>query len=75
VKKTGSASVKSLKSISATAPSIRTPTITRAGAVASAGTIPINPPKKRDTINKIPTTIFVSPVLPPSAIPAADSQP
>ena len=37
VKKAGKASVKSSKSILATAPTISTPTIINAGAVASAG--------------------------------------
>ena len=63
----------SLKSMSFTPPSIKIPTKIKAGAVACAGIIEIIGTNIIDSKNKSAVVRLVSPVLPPSAIPADDS--
>ena len=53
--------------------SISTPTMMRAGAVAAEGTIPVTGARRQDTRNSTPTTIELSPVRAPSAMPVEDS--
>ena len=52
---------------------IKTPTSTSAGAVARAGMILSKGAKKRKGRKRMAATTAVSPVLPPSSIPTADS--
>ena len=73
VQNAGSAFVMSLKSMSFTPPSIKIPTKIKAGAVACAGIIEIIGTNIIDSKNKSAVVRLVSPVLPPSAIPADDS--
>lgn len=66
----GTASVRSLKSISTTADTIRNPTKIRAGAVANPGIVVNTGARKIETRKRNPVTTDESPVLPPSATPA-----
>ena len=70
-KKAGTASLKSLHSISLKEDVIITPTATRAGAVAAKGTALTNVARKADIAKQIATTTEVSPVRPPAPIPEA----
>ena len=67
------ASTKSAKSIFATLLSINRPTYISAGAVAYTGTRYESGERNRISRNRTPTVIAVRPVLPPAAVPAADS--
>lgn len=67
----GTASLKSLHSISLKEDVIITPTATRAGAVAAKGTALTNVARKADIAKQIATTTEVSPVRPPAPIPEA----
>src|SRR5690554_324323 len=71
VKNAGIASVKSMKLIFVIGVIMNSPTITSAGAVAAAGII-VNKGAKKSAMANIPAVARdVSPVLPPSATPAA----
>lgn len=72
-KKAGRASLKSLQSTSRKDETIITPTMMRAGAVAAAGTMPTTGKRRADKRKATAVDTAVKPVLPPSAIPAADS--
>ena len=69
VKYAGTASVRSLKSMSTTADSIKNPTKINAGAVANPGIAQKIGEKKIASRNKKPVTTEASPVLAPSATP------
>ena len=60
-------------SISTTACSMNTPTITSAGAVAAAGTARISGVKNSASTKHAEVVSVVSPVRPPASTPAADS--
>ena len=70
-KKAGTASLKSLHSISLNEEVIITPTATRAGAVAANGTALTKVARKADTAKQMATITEVSPVRPPAPIPEA----
>ena len=73
VAKAGNDSVKSLKSISLTPVIINNPIRINAGAVASLGIIAAIGVINSVNAKQIPVVTAVSPVLPPSSTPAADS--
>ena len=73
VKKAGTASIISSQSICFAVDIIIAPISIRTGAVAIAGILANNGAKNTEKKNSTPVTIAVSPVLPPSAIPAAAS--
>ncbi len=69
----GSASRKSPRSISVTDCIMNTPTITKAGAVAAAGTIRMTGVKNSAASIKPAVVRPVRPVRPPASTPEADS--
>ena len=73
VKNAGIAFVTSEKSTCCICFIIKTPRYIIAGAVAAAGTSPIIGARINDAKNNIPVITDASPVLPPTATPAADS--
>ena len=73
VKKAGTASVISSQSMHFTCPIIKPPTMIRTGEVATLGMMLKKGQNKSDVRNKSPITSAVTPVRPPSSIPAADS--
>ena len=70
VKYAGTASVRSLKSMSTTADSIKNPTKINAGAVAKPGTAVNTGAKKIANKNMIAVTADARPVRPPAPTPA-----
>ncbi len=73
VRNAGSATAKSLKSISAICLTIIAPTTTRAAAAASIGTAWYSGVKNMAAMNSRPVTTFARPVRAPSPMPEADS--
>ena len=73
VKNAGTASIISSQSICFDCDIIMAPMSIRTGAVAVCGILAKSGAKNTDIKNKILTTIPVSPVRPPSVMPAADS--
>ena len=73
VMKAGMASSVSFQSSLVTCCIIRNPTTIRAGAVAKEGIDRKIGEKNRDSANKAPVVMAVSPVRPPSIIPEEDS--
>ena len=69
VRNAGIPSVGSLKSISVAAPSIKNPTIIRAGAVAAGGISKNTGENKRAIKKNTPVVRAVRPVFPPAATP------
>mmetsp|Transcript_18225 Transcript_18225/g.46647 ORF Transcript_18225/g.46647 Transcript_18225/m.46647 type:complete len:285 (+) Transcript_18225:576-1430(+) len=73
VRYAGNDSLKLSQSIIPAGPIISAPTMMSAGAVAVGGTAEKTGMKKTDTANQHAITMAVSPVRPPSAMPAQDS--
>ena len=71
VRNAGMAMTASSQSISFIGDIMRLPTTINAGAVAAAGTAPINGAMNNMAANNKPVTIAVTPVRPPVATPAA----
>ena len=73
VRTAGRARVKSRRSISAMDCIMKTPTMTRAGAVATAGMMEMRGWRKRARRKQAAVASAVRPVRPPASTPAADS--